>query len=73
MVADGARVALLRSGGGRSGRSSAAGRRGGRVRPAARTAPSSSRALVGAVERRRLPAVEQLDHRVHVVDLDARR
>ena len=28
------------------------------------------RPLVGAVERRRLPAVEQLDHRVHVVDLD---
>ena len=27
-------------------------------------------ALVGAVQRRRLPAVEQLDHRVHVVDLD---
>ena len=39
-------------------------------RPAARTAPSSQSRHVAAIERRRLPAVEQLDHRVHVVDLD---
>ncbi len=52
------------------GRSSEAGRRGGRETPAARTAPSSSRALSAPSRGRRLPAVEQLDHRVHVVDLD---
>ena len=52
------------------GRSSAAGRRRRPLSPAARTAPSSRRALVGALQRGRLPAVEQLDHGVHVVDLD---
>ena len=52
------------------GRSSAAGRRGGRVRPVGAHGAEQQRALVGAVEGGRLPAVEQGDHRVHVVDLD---
>ena len=69
MVADGAGVALL-------GVAAAAGpqlggrpaRRPGQPRGAHRAEQQPR--LVGALQRRRLPAVEQLDHRVHVVDLD---
>ena len=69
MVADGAGVALL-------GVAAAAGAQlgGGAARrpgqPGGAHRAQQQRALVGALQRRRLPAVEQRDHRVHVVDLD---
>ena len=69
VVANGAGVALLavaaaaedELGGGAAGRALDAG--------GAHRAERQSR-HVAAIERRRLPGVEQLDHRVHVVDLD---
>ncbi len=69
VVADGARVALLgvaaaaraQLGAGRLGRPGQAGGADG---------AEQERALVGPLQGRRLPAVEEGDHGVHVVDLD---
>ena len=47
-----------------------AGRGGGRSRPIARAAASARRALVGAVQRRRLPGLQEGDRRVDVVDVE---
>ena len=52
------------------GRSSAAGGRGRRRSPAARSAAAPSRSRCGEAERRRVPAAEQGDDPVQVVDLD---
>ena len=69
MVAHGAGVALLAvAAAARAQLGGGPRRRLGQAGGAHRA--EQQRPLVGAVERRRLPAVEQLDHRVHVVDLD---
>ena len=57
----------------RAGAAPPAGGRGGSRRPVARAAASASRARADAVQRRRLPGVEQVEHRVHVVDLELAR
>ena len=69
MVAHGAGVALAAVALPR-GRSSIAGGRGGRCRPAARAAAASSRSRVAPVERRRVPVFEQRQDAVEVVDLE---
>ena len=69
MVAHGAGVALF------AVAAAAGAQLGGGARrrlgqPGGADRAEQQRPLVGAVERRRLPAVEQLDHRVDVVDLE---
>ena len=69
MVADGAGVALFAvAAAARAQLGGGARRRQGQAGGAHRA--EQQRPLVGAVERGRLPAVEQRDHRVDVVDLE---
>ena len=70
VVADGLGVAALGVARAGAGCSSAAGGGGRRWRPAARSAAAPSRSRCGEAERRRVPAAEQRDDAVEVVDVD---